>query len=86
MTAPGLPADKADHVIALQKEGRKVCFVGDGHQRLDALKQANALISPGSVDDRYRHSPYRASRKGSVSATCAISPATSIANVRRSWG
>ena len=25
-----LPADKADYVEKLQKEGRKVCFVGDG--------------------------------------------------------
>ena len=40
-----LPADKADHVIALQKEGRKVCFVGDGINDSIALKQANVSIS-----------------------------------------
>jgi heavy metal translocating P-type ATPase len=40
-----LPADKADYVIALQKEGRKVCFVGDGINDSIALKQANVSIS-----------------------------------------
>ena len=40
-----LPADKADYVMKLQNEGRKVCFVGDGINDSIALKQANVSIS-----------------------------------------
>jgi P-type E1-E2 ATPase len=40
-----LPADKADYVEQLQKEGRKVCFVGDGINDAIALKKANVSIS-----------------------------------------
>jgi heavy metal translocating P-type ATPase len=40
-----LPQDKADYVSRLQKEGRKVCFVGDGINDSIALKQANVSIS-----------------------------------------
>jgi Cu2+-exporting ATPase len=40
-----LPADKADYVERLQKEGRKVCFVGDGINDSIALKKANVSIS-----------------------------------------
>ncbi len=40
-----LPADKAEYVDRLQKEGRKVCFVGDGINDSIALKQANVSIS-----------------------------------------
>lgn len=40
-----LPADKADYVEKLQREGRKVCFVGDGINDSIALKKANVSIS-----------------------------------------
>jgi P-type E1-E2 ATPase len=40
-----LPADKADYVEKLQREGRKVCFVGDGINDAIALKKANVSIS-----------------------------------------
>src|SRR6516162_7756768 len=40
-----LPADKADYVERLQREGRKVCFVGDGINDAIALKKANVSIS-----------------------------------------
>jgi len=40
-----LPADKADYVETLQREGRKVCFVGDGINDAIALKKANVSIS-----------------------------------------
>ena len=43
--AETLPEDKAKHVAALQKQGRMVCFVGDGINDAVALKQANASIS-----------------------------------------
>jgi Cu2+-exporting ATPase len=40
-----LPADKANYVELLQKEGRTVCFVGDGINDTIALKKANVSIS-----------------------------------------
>ena len=40
-----LPQDKARYVETLQKEGRKVCFIGDGINDSIALKQANVSIS-----------------------------------------
>jgi Cu2+-exporting ATPase len=40
-----LPADKAEIVERLQKEGRKVCFVGDGINDSIALKKADVSIS-----------------------------------------
>ncbi|MBV8334529.1 MAG: heavy metal translocating P-type ATPase, partial [Alphaproteobacteria bacterium] len=40
-----LPTDKADYVEKLQREGRKVCFVGDGINDAIALKKADVSIS-----------------------------------------
>ena len=40
-----LPTDKADYVDKLQREGRKVCFVGDGINDAIALKKADVSIS-----------------------------------------
>ena len=40
-----LPEDKARYVELLQKEGRKVCFVGDGINDAIALKRANVSVS-----------------------------------------
>ncbi|MBT5926065.1 MAG: heavy metal translocating P-type ATPase [Verrucomicrobia bacterium] len=40
-----LPEDKAQIVEQLQKEGRNVCFVGDGINDAIAMKRANASIS-----------------------------------------
>lgn len=40
-----LPSDKASYVELLQKEGRTVCFVGDGINDTIALKKANVSIS-----------------------------------------
>lgn len=40
-----LPADKANYVETLQKEGKKVCFVGDGINDSIALKKANVSVS-----------------------------------------
>jgi Cu2+-exporting ATPase len=43
--AEALPQDKAKYVELLQKEGRTVCFVGDGVNDSIALKKANVSIS-----------------------------------------
>ena len=40
-----LPQDKARYVKTLQKEGRRVCFIGDGVNDSIALKQADVSIS-----------------------------------------
>jgi heavy metal translocating P-type ATPase len=40
-----LPQDKARYVETLQREGRKVCFIGDGVNDSIALKQADVSIS-----------------------------------------
>ena len=40
-----LPEEKAEIVAQLQREGKKVCFVGDGINDAIALKKANASIS-----------------------------------------
>jgi len=40
-----LPQNKASLVEQLQKEGRKVCFIGDGINDVIAMKQANVSIS-----------------------------------------
>jgi Cu2+-exporting ATPase len=40
-----LPSEKANIVEKLQKEGRKVCFVGDGINDAIAMKTANVSIS-----------------------------------------
>lgn len=43
--AETLPEDKAGLIAQLQKEGRSVCFVGDGINDSVALKQANVSVS-----------------------------------------
>ncbi len=43
--AETLPEDKAKHIDALQAEGRKVCFIGDGINDAIAMKKAQVAIS-----------------------------------------
>ena len=73
-----LPADKADYVEKLQKEGCKVCFVGDGINDSIALKKANVSISlrglRRSRPTRRTSSSWR--RGWRSSASYAILPAT----------
>ncbi len=40
-----LPQDKSRHVEELQKQGRKVCFIGDGINDAIALKKADVSVS-----------------------------------------
>jgi Cu2+-exporting ATPase len=40
-----LPADKAAIIREIQREGRRVCFIGDGINDAIALKAANSSIS-----------------------------------------
>ena len=43
--AETLPGQKAEIVAALRKEGKKVCFIGDGINDAPALKEADVSVS-----------------------------------------
>ena len=83
-----LPADKADHVIALQKEGRKVCFVGDGINDSIALKQANVSISLRGASTIATDTAHIVFLEEGLSKLCDLRDIARDLdrNVRRSWG
>ena len=83
-----LPADKADHVIALQKEGRKVCFVGDGINDSIALKQANVSISLRGASSIATDTAHIVFLEEGLSKLCDLRDISRDLdrNVRRSWG
>ena len=82
-----LPADKADHVIALQKEGRKVCFVGDGINDSIALKQANVSISLRGASSIATDTAHIVFLEEGLSKLCDLRDISRDLdhNVRRSW-
>lgn len=43
--AEQLPSQKADYITSLQREGKTVCYIGDGVNDAIALKRANVSIS-----------------------------------------
>jgi Cu2+-exporting ATPase len=82
-----LPADKADYVIKLQKEGRKVCFVGDGINDSIALKQANVSISLRGASSIATDTAHIVFLEEGLSRICDLRDVSRDLeqNVRRSW-
>jgi heavy metal translocating P-type ATPase len=82
-----LPAEKADYVIKLQKEGRKVCFVGDGINDSIALKQANVSISLRGASSIATDTAHIVFLEEGLSKLCDLRDIARDLdrNVRRSW-
>ena len=82
-----LPADKADYVVKLQKEGRKVCFVGDGINDSIALKQANVSISLRGASSIATDTAHIVFLEEGLSKLCDLRDISRDLdrNVRRSW-
>ncbi|HET6879398.1 MAG TPA: heavy metal translocating P-type ATPase, partial [Pirellulales bacterium] len=82
-----LPADKADYVEKLQKEGRKVCFVGDGINDSIALKKANVSISLRGASSIATDTAQIVFLEEGLSKLCDLRDIASglDQNVRRSW-
>jgi len=82
-----LPTDKADYVEKLQKEGCKVCFVGDGINDAIALKKANVSISlrgATSIATDTAHLVFMEPGLGKLCELLDIARGLQR-NVRRSW-
>ena len=82
-----LPTDKADYVERLQKEGRKVCFVGDGINDAIALKKANVSISlrgATSIATDTAHVVFMEQSLGKLCELCDLARDLNR-NVRNSW-
>ena len=83
-----LPADKADYVEKLQKEGRKVCFVGDGINDSIALKKANVSISLRGASTIATDTAHIVFLDEGLSKLCELRDIAKDLerNVNRSWG
>jgi Cu2+-exporting ATPase len=82
-----LPADKADYVVKLQNEGRKVCFVGDGINDSIALKEANVSISLRGASSIATDTAHIVFLEEGLSKLCDLRDISHALdrNVRRSW-
>jgi Cu2+-exporting ATPase len=82
-----LPADKASYVEKLQKEGKKVCFVGDGINDSIALKKANVSISLRGASSIATDTAHIVFMEESLAKLCELRDiARSLdKNVSRSW-
>jgi Cu2+-exporting ATPase len=82
-----LPADKADYVEKLQKEGRKVCFVGDGINDSIALKKANVSISLRGASSIATDTAHIVFLEEGLAKLCELKDIARELdrNVRRSW-
>src|SRR5262249_44604263 len=82
-----LPADKADYVEKLQKEGKKVCFVGDGINDSIALKKANVSISLRGASSIATDTAHIVFMEESLAKLCELRDIARNLdkNVNRSW-
>jgi Cu2+-exporting ATPase len=82
-----LPQDKGRYVELLQKEGRTVCFVGDGINDSIALKKANVSISLRGASTLATDTAQIVFMEESLAKICALKDFSQglESNVRRSW-
>jgi Cu2+-exporting ATPase len=83
-----LPTEKADYVEKLQREGRKVCFVGDGINDAIALKKANVSISLRGATSIATDTAHVVFMEPGLGKLCELLDIASDLqrNVRLSWG
>jgi Cu2+-exporting ATPase len=82
-----LPADKASIVDKLQKEGSKICFVGDGINDSIALKKADVSISLRGASTVATDTAQVVFLEGGLSKLCELRDLARNLdrNVNRSW-
>jgi heavy metal translocating P-type ATPase len=82
-----LPQEKARYVELLQREGRTVCFVGDGINDSIALKKANVSISLRGASTIATDTAQIVFMEESLAKICTLMDVSHALenNVRRSW-
>jgi Cu2+-exporting ATPase len=82
-----LPQDKARYVEELQKEGKTVCFVGDGINDSIALKKANVSISLRGASSIATDTAQVVFMEESLAKICTLFDLSNglESNVQRSW-
>jgi Cu2+-exporting ATPase len=83
-----LPQDKAKYVEVLQKEGRTVCFIGDGVNDSIALKKANVSISLRGASSAATDTAQVVFMEDSLSKLLQLRDISSELhrNIKTSWG